>query len=178
MSVGPQIKLSVPKPQSQNTTVYALSNTYNIQVLQSLRPWISSKHYFKLSKRAKSLKYEHHSVNGASKKIIINIKDWTLWSVPSPKLQLLSPTFLRSSNCSPSLWSCCSMTSKGFGFVALFASVETSSVCSHLSCLVCHLSCGYKGCSLSELSITSFLPLQFFVFVRLLESNFLTHIKM
>ena len=37
--------------------------------------------------------------------IIINIKDWTLWSVPSPKLQLLSPTFLRSSNCSSSLWS-------------------------------------------------------------------------
>ena len=37
--------------------------------------------------------------------IIINIKDWTLWSVPSSKLQLLSPTFLRSSNCSPSLWS-------------------------------------------------------------------------
>jgi len=37
--------------------------------------------------------------------IITNIKDLTLWSVPSPKLQLLSPTFLRSSNCSPSLWS-------------------------------------------------------------------------
>jgi hypothetical protein len=36
--------------------------------------------------------------------IIINIKDWTLWSFPSPELQLLSPTFLRSSNCSPSLW--------------------------------------------------------------------------
>ena len=37
--------------------------------------------------------------------IIINIKDWTLWSVPSPELQLLVPTLLRSSNCSPSLWS-------------------------------------------------------------------------
>ena len=37
--------------------------------------------------------------------IITNIKDCTLWSVPSPELQLLSPTFLRSSNCSPSLWS-------------------------------------------------------------------------
>jgi len=36
--------------------------------------------------------------------IIINIKDWTLWSVPSPELQLLTPTLLRSSNCSPSLW--------------------------------------------------------------------------
>jgi hypothetical protein len=37
--------------------------------------------------------------------IIINIKDWTLWSIPSPELQLLSPTFLWSSNCSPALWS-------------------------------------------------------------------------
>jgi len=37
--------------------------------------------------------------------IIINIKDWTLSSVPSPKLQLLSPTFLGSSICSLSLWS-------------------------------------------------------------------------
>jgi len=37
--------------------------------------------------------------------IIINIMDWTLWSVPSPELQLLAPTLLRSSNCSPSLWS-------------------------------------------------------------------------
>jgi len=37
--------------------------------------------------------------------IIINIKDWTLWSFPSPELQLLSPTFLWFSNCSPSLWS-------------------------------------------------------------------------
>jgi len=37
--------------------------------------------------------------------IIINIKDWTLWSVLSPELQLLAPTLLRSSNCSPSLWS-------------------------------------------------------------------------
>ena len=37
--------------------------------------------------------------------IIINIKDWTLWSVASPELQLFSPTFLRFSNCSSSLWS-------------------------------------------------------------------------
>jgi hypothetical protein len=35
--------------------------------------------------------------------ININIKDWTLWSVPSPELQLFAPTLLRSSNCSPSL---------------------------------------------------------------------------
>ena len=32
---------------------------------------------------------------------------------------------------------CSSMISKGFGFVAFFASVETSTVCIHLSCLVC-----------------------------------------
>jgi len=36
--------------------------------------------------------------------IIINIKDWTLWSVPSPELQLFAPTLLRSSNCSPFLY--------------------------------------------------------------------------
>ena len=32
-------------------------------------------------------------------------KHWTLWSAPSPELQLLAPTLLRSSNCSSSLWS-------------------------------------------------------------------------
>jgi hypothetical protein len=32
---------------------------------------------------------------------------------------------------------CSGVISKGFGFVALFASVETISVCTHLSCLVC-----------------------------------------
>jgi hypothetical protein len=32
---------------------------------------------------------------------------------------------------------CSGMTSKGFGFVAFFASVKASSVCFHLSCLVC-----------------------------------------
>jgi len=32
---------------------------------------------------------------------------------------------------------CSSTISKGFRFVAFFASVETSSVCIHLSCLVC-----------------------------------------
>ena len=69
-----------------------------------------------------------------------------------------------------------------------FASVEASSVCIRLSCLTClwsvvrgvcsRLFCGHNGCSLPEVSITSFMPLQFFVFVRLLESNFLTHTKM
>jgi len=44
-------------------------------------------------------------VSHSYKFIIINNKDWTLWSVNSPELQLLAPAFLRSSNCSPSLWS-------------------------------------------------------------------------
>jgi len=83
---------------------------------------------------------------------------------------------------------CSDMISNGFGLVAFFASVKTGSICIHLSCLVCIQSvvhgirsllfCGHKGCSLLEVSITSFLPLQFFVSVRLSESNFLTHIKM
>jgi len=83
---------------------------------------------------------------------------------------------------------CSDMISKGFGSVAFFASVKTSSVSIRLSCPVCiqsvvhgvrsRLFYGHKGCSLPEVSITSFLPLQFFVSVRLSESNFLTHIKM
>jgi hypothetical protein len=36
--------------------------------------------------------------------IILNIQGWAIWPVPSPELQLLSPSFLRSSNCSLSLW--------------------------------------------------------------------------
>jgi len=53
--------------------------------------------------------------------------------------------------------------------VAFYASVKASSVCIHLSCLVCiqsvvhgvrsRLFCGHEGCSLPEVSITSFLPL-------------------
>ena len=83
---------------------------------------------------------------------------------------------------------CSDMISKGFGLVAFFASVKASSVCVHLSCLVCiqsvvhgvwsRLFCGHKVRSLPQVSITSFLPPHFFVSVRLSESNFLTHIKM
>ena len=82
---------------------------------------------------------------------------------------------------------CSDMISKGFGLVAFFACVKTSSVCIHPSCLVCiqsvvhgvrsRLLCGHEGCSLPEVSITSFLPLQFFVSERLSESSFLTHIQ-
>jgi hypothetical protein len=83
---------------------------------------------------------------------------------------------------------CSDIISKGFGLVAFFASAKTSSVCIQLPCLVCIQSvvhgvrsllfCGHEGCSLLGVSITSFLPPQFFVSVRLSESNFLTHIKM
>ena len=37
--------------------------------------------------------------------IIINMQDWSIWPFTSSELQLLSPTFLRSPNCSLSLWS-------------------------------------------------------------------------
>ena len=55
---------------------------------------------------------------------------------------------------------CSDMISKGFDFVAFFASVKASSVCIHLSCLVCIQSvlhgvrsclfCGHKGCRMPE----------------------------
>jgi hypothetical protein len=65
---------------------------------------------------------------------------------------------------------CSGMILRGFGFVAFFAGVKASSICIHLSCLVCslsvvngkwsHLFCGHKGRNLPEISITSFLPPQ------------------
>jgi len=74
------------------------------------------------------------------------------------------------------------MISKGFGLVAFFASVKSSSICIHLSCPVCiqsvvhgvrsRLFCGHKGCSLLEVSLTSFLPLQFFFPVGLSRVQF------
>jgi hypothetical protein len=83
---------------------------------------------------------------------------------------------------------CSDMISKEFGLVTFFASVKASSVSIHLSCLGCiqsvvhglrsRLFCGHKGCRVLEVTITSFLPLQFFASVRLSESTFLTHIKM
>jgi hypothetical protein len=83
---------------------------------------------------------------------------------------------------------CSDMISKKFGLVAFLASVKTSSVCIHLSCLIyiqsvvhgvrSRLFCGHEVCSLPEVSITSFLPLQFFVSLRPSKYNFLTRIKM
>jgi hypothetical protein len=76
---------------------------------------------------------------------------------------------------------CSDMISKVFGLVSFFGSVKASSVYIHLSCPVCiqsvvyalrsRLFCSQKGCSLLEVSITSFMPFQFFVSVRLSEST-------
>jgi len=69
--------------------------------------------------------------------IIINIKDWTLWSVPSPELLAARANASSVFQLFSFLVVCSGMISKGFGFVAFFASVQTNSVCIHLSCLVC-----------------------------------------
>jgi hypothetical protein len=71
---------------------------------------------------------------------------------------------------------CSGMILEGFGFVAFFAGVKTSSFCIHLSCLVRSLSvvrsewnrlfCGHKGRNLPEVSIALFLPPQFFFSLR------------
>jgi hypothetical protein len=68
------------------------------------------------------------------------------------------------------------MISNVFSLVAFFVSVKASSVIIHLSCLVCiqsavhgvrsRLFCGHEGCSLPEVSITSFLPLRFFMLYK------------
>ena len=137
--------------------------------------WVVSQNISYVGKKSKFLAH-HHII------IIINIKDRTLWSVPSPELELLAPTLLRSSNCSPSLWSVLvwflrdsvlwhslqvwkPVPSVFIYFVQYACKSVVRGVCSHLFC-------GQKGCSLPEVSVTSFLPLQFFVFVRLLESNY------
>ena len=119
--------------------------------------------------------------------IIINIKDWTLWSRSVSRVTTALANVSSVFQLFSFLVVCSDMISKGFSFVVFFASVKTSSVCIHFSCLVCiqsvvhgvrsRLFCGHKGCSLPEVSITSFLPLQFFVSVRLSESNFLTYIE-
>jgi hypothetical protein len=69
--------------------------------------------------------------------IIINIKDWTSLirsvSTVTTVLANVSLVFQLFSF----LVVCRGMISTGFGFVAVFASVNASSVCIHLSCLVC-----------------------------------------
>jgi hypothetical protein len=56
------------------------------------------------------MQMEHHNSSYAFTFIIIiiiiikNIQDWAIWPVPSPELQLLSPSFFQSPDCSLSLW--------------------------------------------------------------------------
>ena len=121
-------------------------------------------------------KYHHHKHQGLHPLIRSVSRVTTALANVSSVFQLLSFPVV-----------CGGMISKGFGFVAFFASVEASSVCIRLSCLIClwsvvrglcsHLFCGHEGYSLPEVSVISFLPLQYYVFVRLLQSNFLTHIE-
>jgi hypothetical protein len=61
--------------------------------------------------------------------IIINVQGWAIWPVPSPELQLLSPSFLRSPQLFSFLVGCSGTILKGFGFVAFFAGVKASSFC-------------------------------------------------
>jgi hypothetical protein len=89
--------------------------------------------------------------------IIINIKGWAIWPVPSPELQLLShkhqglghlahsvsrvtaalPSVPSVSQLFSFLVDCSGMILNGFGVVAFFTGVRASSFCIHLSCLVC-----------------------------------------
>ena len=111
-------------------------------------------------------KIHHHKYQGLDTLIRSVYKVTTALSNVSSVFQLFSFLVV-----------CSSMILKGFGFVVFFARVETSSVYSFILssmpviCRSRRLSCGHKGCSLPEVSITSFLPLQFFVFVRLLETK-------
>jgi len=69
--------------------------------------------------------------------IIINIKDWTslIRSVSRVTTVLANVSSVFQLFSFPVV--CSGMISKGFGFVAFFASVNASSVCIHLSCLAC-----------------------------------------
>jgi hypothetical protein len=68
--------------------------------------------------------------------IIINIKGWAIWSVPSPVTAALSNVSSVSQLFS-FLVDYSGMILKGFCFVAFFAGVKASSFCIHLSCPVC-----------------------------------------
>jgi len=66
-----------------------------------------------------------------------NIKDWTSVILSVSRFT----AFLANVSSVFQLFSflvvCCGTISTGFGFVAFFASVNASSVCIHLSCLIC-----------------------------------------
>ena len=85
----------------ETITLYSENHTkqkkYSAEKMQTLLCWSINSWHIQYKLRFKVLIYIII--------IIINIKDWTLWYVPSPELKLFAPTLLRSSNCSPSLWS-------------------------------------------------------------------------
>jgi hypothetical protein len=69
---------------------------------------------------------------------------------------------------------CSGMLLKGFGFVAFFASVEASSICIHLSCLVCFSSVVHGIWSLNNfISAAAILRL-----CEVVRVQFSIHIKM
>jgi len=69
--------------------------------------------------------------------ITINIKDWTLLILSVSRVTAVRTNASSVSQLFSFLVVCSGMISKGFGFVAFFASVNANSVCIHLSCLVC-----------------------------------------
>jgi hypothetical protein len=151
---------------------------YNKKYLQ-IQPWHNCTYRYSSAITAlitKGYLHHHHKHQGLDPFICSVCRVTTALANVSSVFQLFSFLVV-----------CSNMISKEFGLVAFFASVKASSVRIHLSCPVCiqsvvygarsRLFCGHRVCSLLEVSTTTFLPLQFFVSVRLSESNFLTHIK-
>jgi hypothetical protein len=68
--------------------------------------------------------------------IIISIKGWAIWPVPSPVTAALASVSSVSQLFSFPV-DCSGMILKGFSVVAFFAGVRASSFYIHLSCLVC-----------------------------------------
>jgi len=69
--------------------------------------------------------------------IIINIKDWTSLIRSVSRVTTVFASVSSVFQLFSFLVACRGMISMGFSFVAFFASVNASSVCIHLSCLVC-----------------------------------------
>jgi len=69
--------------------------------------------------------------------IIIITKDWTSLIRPASRVTTVLANVSSVFQLFSFLVICSGMISKGFGFVTFFARVNASSVCIHLSCLVC-----------------------------------------
>jgi len=69
--------------------------------------------------------------------IIINIKDWTSLIRSVSRVTTVLANVSSVFQLFSFLVVCSGRISTGFGFVAFFANVNASSVCIHLSCLVC-----------------------------------------